>query len=131
MQYSQAVKATVVCNITEASTGVSFRPDSEELGSDIMGKEIDEIMENPGNLTIITPSPLFTGFEQTIDIESELAVFSNIFEWVSNSQQKKHKILFKNLMQQFVICSDMIKQNTATLPNQDPSALLNINAYDG
>ena len=48
--YNTAVKASVVCNLVDVGTGFS-----DGLGTDTMAKEIDEILENPGVLKVITP----------------------------------------------------------------------------
>ena len=55
LSYNQAVGAKVVCNLVDRGTGVENIDMAKDI--DDINARIDELVENPGNLKIITPTP--------------------------------------------------------------------------
>ena len=123
ISWSEIAKANVVRKFTDASTG-SPESESDSIGSDSMAKDIDETLADPGELKQISPSPwLFTGFDEPIDNQNEIAEILGFFRWIDSASNEK-KFQFKNLLRKVLICSHMIMNDVKT---HQPDELLNIN----
>ena len=126
LAYNQAVGARVVCSLVDIGTGVEGDTDmAQEI--DDFNSRIDEIMQNPGDLKIIIPTPIVAPEIHAEDDpdpiwDTLLTQVTDAASWSENLQEdQKDKLL--ELSNRFLSCMEILKNRfTSSVTNSNNNA---------